>query len=73
MDLHEFTPVTGGLWVGDASGGSAGSPRTVKTFRSGPGSVMKLISRLSPSQLGHASGNSSPTLASSFAQAIRDV
>ena len=34
---------------------------------------MKLISRISPPQLGHASGNSSPTRASSFAQAIRDV
>ena len=34
---------------------------------------MKLISPISPPQLGHASGNSSPTRASSFAQAIRDV
>jgi hypothetical protein len=34
---------------------------------------MKLISRISPPHLGHVSGNSSPTRASSFAQAIRDV
>jgi hypothetical protein len=40
---------------------------------SAPVSVIKLISRISPPQLGHASGNSSPTRASSFAQAIRDV
>jgi hypothetical protein len=34
---------------------------------------MKLISRTSPPQFGHASGNSSPTRAISFAQAIREV
>ena len=34
---------------------------------------MKLISRISPPQFGHASGNASPTRASSFAQAIREV
>ena len=32
--------------------------RCVKIFRIGLGSVMKLISRISPPQLGHASGNS---------------
>ena len=47
--------------------------RCVKIFRIGLGAVIKLISRMSPPQLGHASGNSSPTRASSFAQAIRDV
>jgi hypothetical protein len=34
---------------------------------------MKEISRISPPQLGHASGNASPTRDSSLAQAIRDV
>ena len=43
-----------------------------KSFGSASGAVIKLISRMSPPQLGHASGNSSPTRASSFAQAIRD-
>jgi len=40
-------------------------------FRIGPGSVMKAISRMSPPQFGHSSGNSSPTRARSFAHAIR--
>jgi hypothetical protein len=39
----------------------------------GPGSVMNAISRMSPPHAGHASGNSSPTRARSFAQAIREV
>jgi hypothetical protein len=34
---------------------------------------MKLISRISPLHLGHVGENSSPTRASSFAKAIRDV
>jgi hypothetical protein len=34
---------------------------------------MNAINRMSPPQVGHASGNSSPTLAISLAQAIRDV
>ncbi len=34
---------------------------------------MKAMSRMSPPQVGHSSGNSSPTRAISFAQAIRDV
>ncbi len=42
-------------------------------FRIGPGSVMKAISRMSPPHAGHSSGNSSPTRARSFAQAIREV
>ena len=37
------------------------------------GSVMNAISRMSPPQFGHSSGNSSPTRAMSFAQAIREV
>ena len=36
-------------------------------------SSLNAISRMSPPQFGHASGNSSPTLAISLAQAIRDV
>ena len=35
--------------------------------------MMNAISRMSPPQLGHARGNSSPTRAKSLAQAIRDV
>ena len=34
---------------------------------------MNAMSRMSPPQAGQASGNSSPTLAISLAQAIRDV
>ena len=45
----------------------------VRIFRIGPGSVMKAMSRMTPPQLGHWSGNSAPTRAMSFAQAIRDV
>jgi hypothetical protein len=45
----------------------------VRIFRIGPGFVMNAISRMSPPQFGHSSGNSSPTLAISLAQAIRDV
>jgi hypothetical protein len=45
----------------------------VRIFRIGPGSVMNAISRMSPPQVGHASGNSSPTRAMSLAQAIREV
>jgi len=64
---------TGGPRAGDTRGGPSGSPRCVRIFRIGSGSVMKLISRISPPQLGHASGNASPTRDSSLAQAIRDV
>ena len=39
----------------------------------GPGSVMKAIRRMSPPHAGHSSGNSSPTRAISFAQAIREL
>ena len=63
----------GGPRAADTCGGSSGSPRCVRIFRIGSGSVMKLISRISPPQLGHASGNASPTRDSSLAQAIRDV
>ena len=54
-------------------GGSSGSPRCVRIFRIGPGSVMNAISRMSPPQFGHSSGNSSPTRAMSFAKVIREV
>ncbi len=36
-------------------------------------SSLNAISRMSPPQFGHPSGNSSPTRAMSFAQAIREV
>ena len=54
-------------------GGSSGSPRSVGIFRIGIGLAMKLISQISPPQLGQASGNASPTQANSFAQAIHEV
>ena len=63
----------GGPRAGDTGGGSNGSPRCVRIFRIGPGSVMKAMSRMSPPHAGHASGNSSPTRAISFAQATREV
>jgi hypothetical protein len=39
----------------------------------GPGSVMNVMSRMSPPHPGHCSGNSSLTRAISLAHAIRDV
>ena len=51
-------------------GGSSGSPKCVRIFRNGPGSVMKAISRMSPPHARHAKGNSSPTRGSSFAHAF---
>jgi hypothetical protein len=51
----------------------SGSPRCVSIFRIGPGSVMTAMSRMAPPPAGHARGNSSPTRAISFAQAIREV
>ena len=63
----------GGPRAGETGGGSSGSPRCVRIFRIGPGSVMNGISRTSPPHTGHSRGNSSPTRAMSLAQAIRDV
>jgi hypothetical protein len=63
----------GGPRAGETGGGSSGSPRCVRIFRIGPGSVMKAMSRMSPPHPGHSSGNSSPTRAISLAQAIREV
>ncbi len=48
----------GGPRAGETGGGSSGSPRCVRIFRMGPGSVMKAISRMSPAHAGHSSGNS---------------
>jgi len=59
--------------ISGCGAGLSGSPRCVRIFRIGPGSVMNAISRMSPPQFVHSSGNSSPTWASSFAHAIRDV
>jgi hypothetical protein len=73
MDLHERPQSIGGPRAGESGGGSSGSPRCVRIFRIGPGSVMNAISRMSPPLVGHASGNSSPTRAISFAHAIREV
>ena len=63
----------GGPRAGASGGGSSGSPRCVRIFRIGPGSVMNAMTRMSPPQFGHWSGNSSPIRAMSLAQAIRDV
>jgi hypothetical protein len=46
-------------------GGSSGSPKWVRIFRIGPGSLMNEITRMSPPQFGHSSGNSSPARAMS--------
>jgi hypothetical protein len=40
-------------------------------FRTGPGSVLNAISRMSPPHPGHSSGNSSPARVISFARASR--
>jgi hypothetical protein len=63
----------GGPRAGEIGGGSSGSPKCVRIFRIGPGSVMKAMSRMSPPHAGHWSGNSSPTRAISVAQVIREV
>ena len=63
----------GGPRAGEIGGGSSGSPKWARIFRIGPDSVMKAMSRMSPPHAGHSSGNSSPTRAISFAQAIREV
>ena len=72
MDLHELAPVGGQARRGDTGGGSSGSPRCMRIFRIGPGSVMNAISRMSPPHAGHSSGPP-PILAKRFAQAIRGV
>ena len=54
-------------------GGSSGSPRCVRIFLIGAGSVMKAMSRTSPPQAGHWSGKSSAIRATSLAHEIREV
>jgi hypothetical protein len=68
--FHSHGP---GPQAGDTGGGSSGSLRCLRILRMGRGSVIKLISRLSPPHAGQSSGNSSPTRVSSFAQAVREV
>ena len=73
MGPHVFAPV----------GGRAMSRRERRRFERFAQSLEDLpdrprlwcnaISRMSPPQLGHARGNSSPTRAMSFARAIREV
>jgi hypothetical protein len=53
MVLHELAPVGRRPGGGDTGGGSSGSPRCMRIFQIGPGSVMNAIGRMSTSQLGH--------------------
>ena len=73
MDLHELAPVDGRATSGRHRWRLERFAKCVRIFRIGPGSVMNAISRMSPPQFGHSSGNSSPTRAISLAQAIREV
>jgi hypothetical protein len=57
--------------AGEISGGSSGSPRSVRILRSESRSVMNAMSRMSPPHPGMQ--NSYPTRAISFAEAIREV
>jgi len=63
----------GGPRAGASGGGSSGLPRALRIFRIGPGSAMNAISRMSPPQPGHWTGNSMPTRARSLAQGILEV
>jgi len=47
MDLPQSV---GGPRAGETGGGSSGSPRCVRIFRIGPGSVMKAMSRMSQAE-----------------------
>ena len=59
--------------AGARGGGSSGSPRCVRIFRIGAGSVMKAMRRMSPPHAGQSSGKSSPMRARSCAEAMREV
>jgi hypothetical protein len=50
----------GGPRAGDTGGGSSGSPRWVRIFRIGPGSVTKAISRMSQAESGWTRAETSP-------------
>ena len=63
----------GGPRAGETGGGSSGWPRCVRTFRIGPGLGVTRSAGYRRRTQGHSSGNSSPTRAMSFAQAIREV
>jgi len=73
MDLHELSPVDGRDTGGRDGRRFERFAKMGEDFRIGPGSVMNAISRMSPPNTGHASGNSSPIRAISLAQAVRDV
>jgi hypothetical protein len=63
----------GGPRAGETGGGSSGSPRCVRIFRIGPGSVMNAMSRMSPP---HPRARKRKLLAHrgmSLAHAIREV
>ncbi len=47
----------GGPRAGDTGGGSTGSPTCARILRMGAGSMMNEMSRMSPPQAGHTSGN----------------
>jgi hypothetical protein len=43
MELHELPQSVGGPWAGESENCSSGSPRWLRIFQIGPGSVMKLV------------------------------
>jgi len=73
MGLHELAPVGGrapgrrdGWWLQRLA-------EVCQNLPDGPRLWCNAISRMSPPQFGHSSGNSSPTRAMSLAHAIREV
>ena len=73
VDLHEFAPV-GGRPAGGRDGRRFERfAEVVPDLLDRPRLWWNAISRMSPPQFGHSRGNSSPTRASSFAHAIREV
>jgi hypothetical protein len=59
--------------TGDTGSGSTGSPTCARILLIGPGSMMKVMRRMSPPHARHTSGNLSAIRASSLAHAIREV
>jgi hypothetical protein len=73
MRLDELAPVGGWAMSGRHRWWFERFAEMGENLADGPWLWCNAISRMSPPQLGHSSGNSSPTRAMSFAQAIREV
>jgi hypothetical protein len=73
VDLDELAPVGGWATSGRHRWWFQRFAEMCENLADGPWLWWNAISRMSPPQLGHSSGNSSPARAMSFAQAIREV